>query len=159
MNWYAYVGNDPVNMVDPTGESAVLLSPKFTPRLSPIAQGVRQGIKSGQTKTNTVQQQTQKIANQMRNTVKNSQPEVRQPSLREAPKAASDTTGGIVSRLISQLIKHAEDFVGGNAGANTNIPDASSSQDMDNDTKRFMAEAQILMAPPAPLTLPEPDAI
>ncbi|MCV2886492.1 RHS repeat-associated core domain-containing protein [Aestuariibacter sp. AA17] len=149
-NRLAYANNNPYKYIDPNGESGVLISPKFTPRVSPVAQGVRQAINTQQPKTNPVQQQTQKIANQMRDTVKNSKPEVKQPSLKEAPKAPSDTTGGIVSRLVKQLMKHADDFAGGNAGANTTAPDASGSQEMDNDTKRFIAEAQILMAPPAP---------
>jgi hypothetical protein len=159
MNLYAYVGNDPVNMVDPSGKFGVLISPKFTPRVSPVAQGVRQAINTGQPKTNPVQQHTQKIAKQMRDTVKNSKPEVKQPSLKETMKGPSDTTGGFLTRLVKQLAKHADDFAGGNAGANTTNPDASSSEEMSEETKRVIGQAQIIMAPPAPPEFREPVVI
>jgi RHS repeat-associated protein len=153
MNMYAYVGNDPVNHIYPDGKSGVLISPKFTPRVSPVAQGVRQAINTGQPKTNPVQQQT-------RDTVKNSNPEVKQPSLKETMKGPSDTTGGFLTRLVKQLAKHADDFAGGNAGANTTNPNASSSEEMSDDTKRVIGQAQILMAPLAPPPeLREPVAI
>lgn len=157
-NRYSYVANNPYKYTDPTGEYGVLISPKFTPRISPVAQGVRQAINTRQPQANPMQQQTQRIAQQMRDTVQNSKPEVKQPSLKEAPKSPSDTTGGLVTRLIKQLVKHGEDFVGSNTGTNTTNPDSSGSQEMDNDTKRVIAEAQIMMAPPVPV-LPEPDMI
>ncbi|WP_259366835.1 RHS repeat-associated core domain-containing protein [Colwellia sp. BRX8-7] len=149
-NRYAYANNNPYKYTDPTGEFSLLLSPKFTPRLTPLARGVRQGIKTGPPKTNNVQQQTQKIANQMRDTVKNSKPEVKQSSLKEAPKAAKDTKWGSIKELVKQVIKHGEDFAGGNGGVNTATPDPSSSGVMSNDTKSFIGEAQILMATPTP---------
>jgi uncharacterized protein RhaS with RHS repeats len=159
-NRYAYANNNPYKYIDPDGKSGVLISPKFTPRVSPVAQGVRQAINTGQPKTNPVQQQTHKIAQQMRDTVKNSNPEVKQPSLKETMKGPSDTTGGFLTRLVKQLAKHADDFAGGNAGANTTNPDASSSEEMSDDTKRVIGQAQILMAPPAPPPeLREPVAI
>lgn len=150
-NRYAYANNNPYKYTDPTGESSLLLSPKFTPRLTPVARGVRQGIQSGQSKTNPVQQQTQKIANQMRDTVKNSKPEVRQSSLKEAPKTAKDTKWGSFKELVKQVIKHGEDFAGSQTGTNTATPDASSSGTMSNDTKKFIGKAQILMAPAPPV--------
>ena len=158
-NRYAYANNNPYKYTDPTGESSLLLSPKFTPRLTPVAREVRQGIQSGQPKTNPVQQQTQKIANQMRDTVKNSKPEVRQSSLKEAPKTAKDTKWGSFKELVKQVIKHGEDFAGSQTGTNTATPDASSSGTMSNDTKEFIGKAQILMAPAAPPVDKKPELI
>jgi RHS repeat-associated protein len=45
MNWYAYVGNDPVNMVDPTGKAAqACLVPSITPVCVTAVQAAVDGI-------------------------------------------------------------------------------------------------------------------
>lgn len=118
-----------------------------------MAQGVRQGLNTQQPKTNNIQQQTQQIGNQMRQTVKNSRGEVRHPTLREIPRHASanDTTVGLISRLLKQLKNFGDDLAGTNAGTVT-TPETEEEPEMDDETKRFMAEAMILMTPPEPPT-------
>jgi len=146
-NRYTYANNNPYKYTDPTGESGVLISPKITPRLTPVAQGVRQGLRSNQQRPNPVQQQTDRIANQMKETVKNSRPEVKQPSLREAPKSPSDTTGGILSNLVKQIIKHAEDFVGGNGAVSVTDPSTGGSDGMSTETLKDVMKLDALANP------------
>ena len=150
-NRYAYANNNPYKYIDPDGNIAILLRPGFQPRVSPITQGVRQGIannrQAAQSPRGQIQRATQQIQKNMQETVKNSKPEIRQPSIKEAPKSPQDTGRGILTRLVKQLVKNADDLAGANGSMSVNEASTEGAQQMDLDTFKDVMKLNIMSNP------------
>jgi RHS repeat-associated protein len=153
-NRYNYAYNNPYKYTDPDGNSpfGVVVSPKLGTRISPVAQGVRNGIQqqaaARRAAAENMQRSTDAINRTGNETARNSQGEVRQPSLKESPQLPKDTRVGRLKEALSELADNFGDIFGNASTTPSDTP--SGENEMTDDTKRVVAEAQILMVPRVP---------